>query len=271
MNCELVCTGWYAGDEPRTYQTHGDGFIRGRNFRPLWWRSMDEFVKPKTVLVVDSASPVKPDDTLYTNTHIVSLELLSNPGHAQNCTGHYCGAMAAILLGMEYAMHADVDFYLYIEQDALLYGKKIIDVIKDRIRKADLLFGQGEGDGEIQQSVFAVSKRSLRKFVSELHRLDFTDQQISPEMKFMYAASPLSALPLLGLASWDRDPIVRRIFSKILRKVVNSISRYEVLPFGYGRSRPINFSDSEFYFQQASLSEVEQYGRLVGFQINRAE
>jgi hypothetical protein len=41
--------------------------------------------------------------------------------------------------------------------------------------------------------------------------------------------------------------------------------QYAVLPFGYGRVRPINFSDDIFYFQHGSVDEINAYKKLTGF------
>ena len=41
--------------------------------------------------------------------------------------------------------------------------------------------------------------------------------------------------------------------------------RYEVLPFGYGRERPINFDDDVYYFQHGTAAEVAQYRSRAGF------
>jgi len=79
MSCELVTTGWYASNEVRNYMTHGDDIIRGPEFRPLWWRSLDTFVKPEHVFIVDSASPIKVDDAAYTSTDFQTLKLIINP------------------------------------------------------------------------------------------------------------------------------------------------------------------------------------------------
>jgi hypothetical protein len=43
------------------------------------------------------------------------------------------------------------------------------------------------------------------------------------------------------------------------------LKQYSVLPFGYGRVRPINFSDDIFYFQQGSVDEINAYKKLTGF------
>src|ERR1700716_1932332 len=104
MACELVISGWDASGGPRGYPTAGGDVIRGVAFRELWWRSVDTFIKPHQVFVVDSASPVKPDDAAHTSTAFRHLELLKNPGHAQDCAAHYCGYMASVILGLEYAL-----------------------------------------------------------------------------------------------------------------------------------------------------------------------
>jgi hypothetical protein len=263
MGCELVCTGWYADDAPRNYRAYGDDVIRGAAFRSLWWQSMDRFVKPAAVLVVDSASPVKSNDRAHTNTRVEYIELLTNPGHSQNCAGHYCGAMAAIILGMEYAVYNDVEFFLYVEQDALIYGDRLIPTIKQMLRTRDLVFGAPGQGGEIEQTVFAVSRRGLRKFLANLHRIGFSDRQISPETKFMYAASKLRHVPLLGLASWDRPFAIRRLANFMIRMLLPMTSEYATLPFGYGRQRPIDFSDDTFYFQQGTAVEIDAYRRKL--------
>jgi hypothetical protein len=265
MSCELVCTGWYSSNESRTYQTFGDDLIRSKDFRSLWWNSMDTFVQPENVLIVDSASPIKPNDNLYTTTHRQYIELLKNSGHSQNCTAHYCGYMASVILGLEYALHNDVELFIYIEQDALIYGKDLIKKIKQCLKEKDLVFGDGGKFGDIEQSIFAANKKGIRKFLSALHAINFTDRQIQPEFKFMYAASKMKHFPLLGLVSWDNNRLIRRASTIMLHRAMPFLKEYEILPFGYGRIRPINFSDELFYFQQGNLDEITAYRTLTGF------
>lgn len=263
MSCELVTTGWYASDGVRSYYTQGDDLIRGVGFRPLWWRSLDSFIQPQHVLVVDSASPLKADDTALTTTPVQRLELLINPGHSQNCTRHYCGAMAAIILGLEFALHNDVDMMIYVEQDALVYGADLVPKIKNALRRNDLVFGAG--NPEIQQSLFAARKRGIRRFLSALHAVPFSDKQVSPEQKFMFAATRC-------LPPWAVWPAVhsdqRRIKSAGLRLFSSLCAlarQHAFLPFGYGRTRPINFADETFYFQHGTVQEVLAYKRRTGF------
>ncbi len=258
-----MTSGWYASREGRSYYTQGDDFIRNVEFRPLWWRSLDTFVEPEHVLIVDSASPVKPDDAACTTTKFQRVELLINPGHSQNCVRHYCGAMAAIILGLEFALHNDVDLFLYVEQDALVFGHGIVAKIKNSLRRRDLVFGAGSG--EIQQSLFAANRRGIRNFLSALHAIKYTDKQVSPERKFMFAGSrflpPWAILP----AVHSERPRLKRAGFRLFSLICSLARNYELLPFGYGRTRPINFDDDVFYFQHGTVGEVSQYKSRAGF------
>jgi hypothetical protein len=264
MSCQLVTTGWYAQAESRSYRTKGDDFIRGVGFRQLWWRSLDTFVKPEHVFIVDSASPIKADDSLYTSTKVERVELLMNPGHSQNCKTQYCGAMAAIILGLEFALHNDVDMFVYVEQDALLFGDKMVEKTKSALRRKDLVFGRGDENG-VQQSYFAANKRGIKRFLSGLHAIKYSDKQIAPEHKFMFAASRFLPSPLLALAVYTDVRKLRRV-GQILYTLACSLSKnYETLPFGYGRDRPINFDDDVFYFQHGSADELTRYRARTGY------
>jgi hypothetical protein len=265
MSCELICTGWYSSEVPRDYETFGDNSIRNKSFRPLWWQSVDNFIMPQHVLIVDSASPVKPDDHLYTSTKFSNIELLKNPGHSQNCKTHYCGAMAAIIIGLEFALHNDVDFFIYVEQDALVYGADFVKKIKHQLLRDDLVFGAGYKHGEVEQTIFAANKKGIRKFLSAIHNIGYTDRQISPEVKFMNAASSLNLFPFIGLLSADNPRLLARASTKLFISSMSIFKQYSVLPFGYGRVRPINFSDDIFYFQQGSVDEISAYKKLTGF------
>src|SRR5258708_62906 len=143
MSCELVATGWYAAHGPRSYRTKGDDIIRGVGFRQLWWRSLDRYAAPGHVFIVDSASPVKPADAACTSTRFQDVELLRDAGQAENGKTDYCGYMAGVILGLEFALHNDVEMFLYVEQDALLFGDDIVAKTKNALRRKDLVFGRG--------------------------------------------------------------------------------------------------------------------------------
>ena len=51
---------------------------------------------------------------------------------------------------------------------------------------------------------------------------------------------------------------------KAVRKTVKVFPEFGVLPFGYGRVRPIRFDDDCFYFQQGTTDELAAYARRLG-------
>jgi hypothetical protein len=264
MACELVTSGWYSSHEPRSYRTKGDDSIRGVEFRSLWWQSVDRYLGPEYVFIVDSASPVKPDDAACTTTKFQRVELLRNPGHSQNGKTHYCGAMAAITLGLEFALHNDVDMFLYVEQDALLFGDRIVERTKKALRRRDLVFGRGSSV-DIQQSFFGANKRGIRRFLSALHAIRYSDKQVAPENKFMVAGSRMLPAAVAALAVHSSVDKLRRAGLLMFAAVASLGRNYEYLPFGYGRDRPIDFNDDVFYFQHGSVQELAQYRKLTGF------
>jgi len=263
MACELVATGWFSTNEARSYVTKGDELIRGVGFRSLWWKSMDTFIKPQHVFIVDSASPIKPDDAAYTATPFQYTELLMNPGHSQNGKTHYCGYMAGVILGLEFALLNDVDMFLYVEQDALVFGDAIVEKTKNALRRRNLVFGSGGLD--IQQSFFAANKKGIRHFLSALHAINYSDKQVAPEHKFMFAASRFLPGPLIKLAEFTEVEKLRVAGLRLFSLACALAKNYAFLPFGYGRERPINFGDEVFYFQHGSADELTRYKKRTGF------
>lgn len=264
MPCELITSGWFASEQARNYRTKGDDLIRGQGFRPLWWRSIDTYLKPEHVFIVDSASPVKSNDAEHTSTKFQTVELLINPGHSQNSTTHYSGWTAGIILGLEFALLSDVDMFLYVEQDVLVYGSGMVEKIKNSLRRKDLVFG-ASSSMDIQQSFVAANKRGIRQFVKALHSIEYSDKDIAPEHKFMFAASRGLPAAAAKFAVHTEHRKLKAAGIKVFAKLCDMSKNYEVLPFGYGRLRPINFTDEAFYFQHGSAAEIAQYRQLTGF------
>ena len=55
-----------------------------------------------------------------------------------------------------------------------------------------------------------------------------------------------------------------RVTAKLF-KIINKFSfvrDYDYLSFGYGRERPIDFTDEVFYFQHGSKEELEKYLKI---------
>ena len=70
MSAQILSTGWYSQADKVNYNAYGDDVLRKSDFRPLWWHSVNSYIKPELVFVVDSASPIKSNDKEIVNTTI---------------------------------------------------------------------------------------------------------------------------------------------------------------------------------------------------------
>ncbi len=251
----LIGSGWWCADDNsrvvgRPY--HGSDVIRSAEFHHLWSAVIDAWTTPKAVLLVDSASPTPPP---ITNQSYRTIRLASNPGHATVHTGHYSGWTASVLHSLEYALSADVDYFVYVEQDVLLYGEGIIEHCIDRMRKP-LMFGSGVGTPQpLQQSFFIIRKDGMRRFLAGLHAINQPDKVIVPEWKFVLSSLGVSRT----IAEWLCSGEVRRArLFRVFGKLFQSIG-FDVLPMGFGRCRPIDTHADYFYFQHATLEEMRAY------------
>jgi len=268
----VVGSGWYANDNCRDYKTYGSDDIRTNRFRALWWAGVNRFLSPDAVVIIDSASPIKPNDFEYSECPIQNIKLLSNPGHSTETDFHYSGWTSSVILSLEYAYLSGADVFIYVEQDVALYErdegglrKKVIEALGQR----PYAFGSGRGTPQVlQQSFFAIHRRGMRQFLAGLHSIELADSNLSPETKFHIALSRSSMktpLCLLSNTRWlTRLPILpHRILGGIqgmLRNAIMKMTRnYQVWDFGYGRSRPINFDADVFYFQHGTEDELSQY------------
>jgi hypothetical protein len=251
----MIGSGWWCTENtPRVpgRPYHGSDVIRSAEFHHLWSAVLDELTSPKLVLLVDSASP---SPAPITNRTYRTITLPRNPGHSSVHTGHYCGWTASVLYSLEYALSADIDYLVYVEQDVLLHGPGIIEHCIEHMRKP-LMFGSGAGTPQpLQQSFFIVRRDGMRAFLAGLHAIDQPDRVIVPEWKFLLASLGVSG----RLAEWVCSGEQRRarVF-RLLGGLMQSIG-FDVLPVGYGRARPIDIRAPYFYFQHGSLAEVQQY------------
>ena len=262
----IVGTGWWctSNDTREARFLNGDDYIRSKQFHDLWAESIVAFSNPEEVVVIDSNSPIKANwngDKLPYNV----ITLSNNLGHATSLTsGKFCGWTASVLLSMEYASFSSCDFYVYIEQDVLIYGKGIIEkCIEGMGDDTDYFFGATDNNfSPLQQSFFIVRKTAIDRFCSNLRRINYNDAQISPEVKFAIASSRFFSLLPKMLFKQNRSLIGKawRRFVVLFSKLISS-AKY--LPIGYGRTRPINFSDDHFYFQHGSDEELKQFSDLM--------
>ena len=258
----IIASGWWCTDEDNRSDKflNGDDAIRGSDFHNVWSSFISKYSKPQQVVIVDSNSPIKPrwnSDLL----DITVLELSSNLGHASSLNGEqrYCGWSASVLLSMQYVMLSNADFYVYVEQDALIIGEGIIDnLIQSMGNSVNFLFGKSSSSVQpLQQSFFIVRKNHLNRFVCNYLSIPYSDKEICPEVKFAISTSYFSRfIPKFLFKQYPNSS-----YGKVLRRLVVYLSKfigsYKSMNIGYGRDRPIDFNSKCLYFQHGSLSEIK--------------
>ena len=159
-------------------------------------------------------------------------------------------------MGVAYAWLCDADYFIYVEQDCLLYGEGLIEHAIGLMRH-DYMFGSGVGTPQpLQQSVFIIKRPAFRAFLDGYDRVRESDREISPEVKFARLRYDWAAARIGG-------PRWQRRWWRLTRG-----RWYDILPFGYGRARPIDWEQPYFYFQHGSREEVEIYAEKTGFGVS---
>ena len=263
----LISSGWWCDElgigEKRTNQI-GDDYIRSRNFHQLWYRCIKRFSNPGAIYIVDSASPT----ILILNEDEIFVSLQKNYGHSVNCTVRLCGVSRAIALGMYYAYINSFEYWVYIEQDALVFGDGIVEHCIDFMRQSrcPILFGDGRGTPQpMQQSFMLMHMDAIMPFLYEIDKIKSSDREISPEWKFSIAANSLLRLIPEGLFRGALSPDKHSRIGAITRRLMvaaTTIGKKNIATcplVGYGRARPIQFNDSHFYFQHGTREELDRF------------
>jgi len=251
----IITSGWWSTKEELDNREiiRGNSLIRSDKFHKLWIETVLKFSNPKKIYIIDSNSPVKP---IIDENNEVIISLLENAGHSTNHIGKLCGVSRAHLLGMSMAMVNEVDYWVYIEQDALIYGTGIIEEAISKMKKP-YMFGNGWGTPQpTQQSLMIIKTSHIPEFIKNFTSIKARDNEISPETKFAIATSKfLRFLP----ESLFKDIHKNSLKNKIVWRLFRHFKGFDDLPFGYGRTRPLNFDDKYFYFQHGEQEELNRY------------
>jgi hypothetical protein len=231
----VVASGWWCDRLPHDW-TIGAISSRSIAFFDVWYRQVMRCIAPERIVVTDSASPVKPDYLSYAGLQWIELD--RNYGHANDVRlgavkTRYSGFTRSVINGAMYALCCDADYYIYVEQDCLVYG---IDFLPQAIGGSpeDILLGPPTQNGRgiagaiaapmIQQSLMVVARSGLERFLEGLLGAPWGDGERPPE----------------------------------------ETMRLRLAPFGfvqvpYGRSRPIDFRQSHYYAQHLTDDELAQF------------
>ncbi|MGB6020311.1 MAG: hypothetical protein WBF77_12040, partial [Sulfurimonadaceae bacterium] len=212
---------------------------------------------PKKIYIIDSDSPVKPTIDPQ-KEELISLH--ENAGHPTLHIGKLSGVSRAHLLGMSIAMANEVDYWVYIEQDALIYGENIIEKCIDNMKKP-YMFGSGRGTPQpVQHSLMIIRKDGIPTFIKNFNAIKAKDSEISVERKFAIATSlPLRLVPEFVYKYMERKSSFSELLDRLFRSLYFTFQGFDDIPIGYGRQRPIDFSKSHFYFQHGDQKELEAF------------
>lgn len=267
----VVGSGWWCehadGTQDRAL-TFGDAAIRSQRFFRVWHASLMRYARPRQIIVVDSASPVKPD-LAGLGGDISWLTLPHNPGHAATCQERLSGYTVSVLLSAYHAFLTGAEHYVYVEQDNLLHGEGLIERAIARMTTPFMFGGPVPMKQPLQQSLFIIRRDGLWPFIDFLSRLATPDRELSPERKFGLAAfaarvgAPASADPA-RLAAQLRALDTLTLSSHALDVEARG---FDYLPFGVGRCRPIDWDAGDFYFQHASAEELQRYLGRTGISL----
>lgn len=259
----LITSGWWCDNDQSENRDvkYGSSQQRQVDFFGRWYEVLMENTNPQRIVVVDSASPIKPNYTQFEKVHWIDLPV--NAGHATRHTGKYSGYVHGVITGMLFALLADVDYWVYVEQDALISGNGIIEHTIFHM-KGGIMFGSGVGTPQpLQQSFMIFQKDALARFINNFFKIHYKDKEISPEVKFAIASSSLLTIyPNAVCKLLSQKKLVGIILRKLFLIFERSRFRgWESLPFGYGRARPINHSDQYYYFQHGTDEEIKLFSQ----------
>ncbi|WP_394142055.1 hypothetical protein [Vibrio chagasii] len=256
----VIGSGWYCSESKDERKIkYGDDIIRSAQFANLWYESIVDNTKPEKIFIVDSNSPIK---NPLKKDNIEHCKLTINAGHATNLFGDkYCGWSRSVLLSLMYARFCDADYFVYIEQDVLINGSGIIEHIIEKSNGADYIFDISKDFPQpLQQSFFIIKNTKFDEFINRFMAIQYSDSQISCEMKFAICTSKLySFIPKFLFFKPKKKSYLKRIISRIQVLASRKVACFSTMAINGGRDRPINFENEYIYFQHGSELELEKF------------
>jgi hypothetical protein len=234
----IISSGWWCDRtqvHPGSRRNASDNRIRSREFFDVWYDCIKTYTSPEKIIVIDSASPIKPK----TRQDVEFVSLKRNFLHAEGCETRLTGWTRAFLTGAFYALMNDTDYSVFVEQDCAVVGGGIVEqaIAEMEGRGKKISYGKLDGMGSyIEQSFVIIKNDYILEFIEHYLAIPKTDNVfdgMSPEIKF--------------------------------RTINEKDTFWYPLPFGYGRNRPINFQDATFYAQQMTTDELRRLHDITQF------
>jgi hypothetical protein len=121
------------------------------------------------------------------------------------------------------------------------------------------MFGSGTGTPQIlQQSFFIIHHTGINDFASRLAAMPCPDSKLSAEEKFAIATSWILT---------HLSPVLAGLNEPAREQIIRLFANYDLLPIGFGRTRPVDFNGKFLYFQHGADEELEMYSAVTGLSI----
>jgi hypothetical protein len=243
MPSYIIHSGWWCdetGQHIGSKYNESDDRTRSPLFFDVWHESILTFAKPEKIIVVDSASPVRPE---LADKDVEWVSMKRNFLHGMICDSMYGGWSRAFCLGAYYAFLNDADYAVFLEQDCLIAGEGIIESVIEKMGRKRISYG-ASSVVRIEQSFVVIRHDYLLTFLNTYLRMPQSDKDLFTEVKFQRIQKKDRVLGLLGVG---RD-------------------NYMPLPVGVGRNRPIDFGEKRFYAQHWTTEELRKLKELTGFE-----
>lgn len=259
----MIASGWWScpSSEDTRDRLIGSDSIRDIAFHQQWNQAIRRYSNPEEIVIIDSNSPQKPDKV----EEELWISLRKNFGHGTNHKTLFCGYTRSWMMSMIYCFANDYDYWVFIEQDALIFGDGIVE---ETIKKSEfgVFLGDGKGTPQpIQQSMMVFHKNQIIPFLNNYFDLQAKDSEIPPEWKFVFCLNRFAKWLPTTFLKWlvfRSDVALIRKLKKLLLRVIQLFNQFDKLPYGYGRTRPINFKDRYFYFQHGTEDELIEFKKM---------
>ena len=219
----IIGTGWWCDGTGKHAGSAGNSSsdrIRQVGFFSTWLRHVRAYTSPTDIVVVDSASPVRPD---FSGLHVLRMiRNFTGDGRDGMFGTDRTAATRQVFVGAVYAAMNGADYFVWLEQDCLVHGKGLVERAIENMKGADFSTGRWDHEYRVETCFMIFKATSVATLIDRYFRVAAP----KPELRYLELTKQL---------------------------------RFAWLPFGYGRNRPINFDDKQFYAQHLNDDEIRKF------------
>lgn len=270
----VIGTGWW---DDGNRQTHHEkyGGLEKADFFNIWYYFLNKYSSPKKIIMMDSASPIKPKLPNDPRLEFVSLD--QNYGHGSfKISGQFPGSTKAIMFGAFYTLMTEADYYVYLEQDCLIYGHGIIEKAIENMEKNNKKMSYGWFNHpafayKAESCLIIIHRSYLLELLELLLKTPFEGDLIGiDELKFLLMADFEEFKKSYAIIR-ARNPNFKEMDLEKLK--LNNIPSFIKLPFGFGRlygyderraKLPLPELPEHFYIQQFTIELLDRIMKLEG-------